>query len=593
MHLTRLSLRNFRGIREADFTFGKVAVITGHNGTGKSSVLEAIRFLSGHALPQEKENVGPFDQSATGELSIAFEDHELDLLAQAYTRKLGKPATGGPSYTRRVVIHPDGTRSWTGSEELKVAFSPENLAQFPFADVTLVRPGKAFAISGRPVIGLGVPHNARATVQVHDGYNDPTVDTEGYLAFLDYQGMLDERDGHQGGDGFSEVAAVFREVTGQQLLRPASTKVAGATHLRVALPNGRSHGLEGLSSGERGALGLLCFGHHLRTTRGVALLDEPELHLHPSFAAVVVSAFLKLASPAQVVMVTHSPQLLAAVRPSHVIELAGSAQTGNQARQQTAAQGRVGRAAADSLLAECELIVEGSNDEEDLQTLFPGEIDRARIIQAGNSDQVLTYHRFQQDTEAPRPWIALLDRDLRTAEEVSILRKRYPNLHVWPLRALESLILYPPLIAAVYTDNGRARTPDEAHRLLWKASLDLQRGVVEVLLENKLARLHPTPKRGSTLSEEHRRAIAQIELDRADATAQLRVELAAQVEQRWEAEWLALVDPKVLLKVFHSQNRLYVTPADLRVALMTRSAQDESVRHPALEEFRLKLASLR
>ena len=299
MRATRLSLRNFRAMREVDIEFGKLTVISGMNSTGKSSVLETLHYLTGNALRRVKDNVGTFSSTASGELSISFDDPELDLVGREYARRTGKPATRGPGYMRRVVFHADGTRTWTGSEELKVAFSPEFRAQHPFTNVTLVRPGEAFAISGRPVIGLGMPFNAQATVRSHTGYNDPTLDTEGYLAFLDYQALLAERDGHQDEDGFTEIAELFREVTSRQLLRPASSKVSGSTHLAVALPIGRRHGLEGLSSGERGVLGLLCVGHHLRSTRGIALLDEPELHLHPSFAASMVSAFLKLASPAQ------------------------------------------------------------------------------------------------------------------------------------------------------------------------------------------------------------------------------------------------------------------------------------------------------
>ena len=43
--ITRLGLRNFKGFREQSFDLAPITVFVGRNGTGKSSVLQALAFL--------------------------------------------------------------------------------------------------------------------------------------------------------------------------------------------------------------------------------------------------------------------------------------------------------------------------------------------------------------------------------------------------------------------------------------------------------------------------------------------------------------------------------------------------------------------
>ncbi len=43
--LTRLSVRNFKSIREAEVRFGPLTCFLGHNGAGKSNLFDAIHFL--------------------------------------------------------------------------------------------------------------------------------------------------------------------------------------------------------------------------------------------------------------------------------------------------------------------------------------------------------------------------------------------------------------------------------------------------------------------------------------------------------------------------------------------------------------------
>ena len=43
--LQKLELRNFKGFRQQSFDLAPITVLVGRNGTGKSSVLQALAFL--------------------------------------------------------------------------------------------------------------------------------------------------------------------------------------------------------------------------------------------------------------------------------------------------------------------------------------------------------------------------------------------------------------------------------------------------------------------------------------------------------------------------------------------------------------------
>ncbi|UUU37987.1 ATP-dependent nuclease [Streptomyces sp. NBC_00162] len=448
MRLRHLSLSNFRGVREfsvSDIDSLPFVVLTGQNSTGKSSILEALAFLM-HAARLGPEPIGGNGPEARIEASFTLSDRELEAVDLACREKMGRPAKTGSAFTREVTLRWGERPKFAGSAELKTMLSPEFKAMHEFADITFVEPGKIFNLRNNPTIGLGIPFDPLATVSAHAGFNDPTADTEGYLASLDYQSMLAKREGREGEDGFAEISSKFQEITGQIVLRPSSSMAAGSSHISVALPSGHRHGLSGLSSGHRAALGLLCLGHRMKRTGGMILLDEPELHLHPSGQVAAINALRDPTSAAQVMIVTHSPHIVATLPPRSLIEVRPSSVEGNQAHRPTGPYGTVtavGRTAADEMLKEFQLVVEGDYDEDDLFLLFPNEMSRAKLVKAGSSSEVMGYHRSLAASANRLPWLCLRDRDLMTADEMHRLTSDYPNLHIWPRRALESMLLHP------------------------------------------------------------------------------------------------------------------------------------------------------
>src|SRR5215470_15964036 len=47
MHIVRLKIRGFRGVRSAEIALGRHAVLVGPNNTGKTTIIEALALLFG------------------------------------------------------------------------------------------------------------------------------------------------------------------------------------------------------------------------------------------------------------------------------------------------------------------------------------------------------------------------------------------------------------------------------------------------------------------------------------------------------------------------------------------------------------------
>lgn len=77
--------------------------------------------------------------------------------------------------------------------------------------------------------------------------------------------------------------------------------------------------LSQLSSGEKQALFILI--HALRADENSLIIDEPELSMHIDWQRQLIGAIRMINSGAQVVMATHSPEMMADVSDNHIFEI--------------------------------------------------------------------------------------------------------------------------------------------------------------------------------------------------------------------------------------------------------------------------------
>ena len=335
MKLKRLTLTNFRIFEQGTFDFQPgMNLLVGINGTGKSSVLDALRMLLSLALP---ESIAPEERprpiqftvddftigrySLTGELyfmdgSSYSADVEQDYIDRIHLRinlQVDPMAHGTPRITLEGTPRGpmyQGTRS-TPEQPLAVYFSPHRSLPIDREPSEQGRAGGQVAahtdalshrelrvsefvewVSQKPrtkmddenVQILGLENVYDAVIRFLDDYtNFATVPRRGTIELLDkYERLLDIK---QLSDGERGLFALVFDL---------------ARRLSLANPE-----LE----------------DPLRDGEAVVLIDELDLHLHPSWQRTVIEKLTKTFPNCQFIATTHSPQIIGECDPAGLILL--------------------------------------------------------------------------------------------------------------------------------------------------------------------------------------------------------------------------------------------------------------------------------
>ncbi|MBK8215422.1 MAG: AAA family ATPase [Myxococcales bacterium] len=319
MRLTSLSLTDFRGFASLDLTFEPdVTVLVGVNGAGKTSILDAIAMM----------------------LSQVHALHREGAWTDAHPRR--RDVRLGATVARVTVGVSQGneTGSWTATSD-------------PSASIQGAIPAK----SGSPPLALYFPTNRSALdipSRIHASEDETAFD-----AFAAYDGALE--DGASNFRGFFEWYRREEDLENEERLRPPADGVLHArlSFVREAIerlfPGGKSLRIERrpqrmvierggetldvsqLSDGEKCLVAMA--GDLARRMVQIApddpaplerevivLVDELELHLHPGLQRQILGRLRAAFPNAQLVVSTHSPQVLSSVHRRSVRLLEGFAQ---------------------------------------------------------------------------------------------------------------------------------------------------------------------------------------------------------------------------------------------------------------------------
>ena len=333
------------------------------------------------------------------------------------------------------------------------------------------------------------------------------------------------------------------------------------------------------------------------------MIDEPEQHLHPTLQAALFEAMKGLANRSQVLVVSHSVNLIAASPLDGLFQVeAPTDEKTNQVNRLRDNPARIdliaalGITPADVFQSDTLLVVEGDTDAQWLRALFPIELGRAHIVVAGNASQVMDRHSALESIPAGLPWLCLRDRDLMSDEERNLLMQQHPKLHVWPRRAIESMFLEPQLIGSVCRSLGLTHSDDEIAQWLHEDAALLKQDVLEKLVRDGLTRRVPPPTEKSnadrfTKIADYLKDYAKVNQDRAALLDSMVADTEKALDQRWDDEWPLLVDPKPLLARLSNRIDAFRSSAKLMSALVARAKDHPSERPIGLEEFRNRLVA--
>lgn len=356
MRIKRLELKNFRGFKQAavDFPEGNVVVFFGENGSGKTSVLDALAKLIRSLLripDLEDERVIFGIDFDVEDVAVGWKDARIE----------AKYNIGGSEQAGWISIQLNEKK---GHVPANVTFGPYRQL---FSEEHLSTQIEAANKSNESIPVLAYYKTNR---EIQRGKNHDQPSNDAISSRLDtYQGAftasIDDFNSFEEWFRYQEDFENQEKINKQDLnyvnpyldivrravrnfIHPMSNltgdlRVKRITYLNsaftprkefsiVTTKNGQELHLSQLSSGER-ALVLLVADIARRAvianpqmldslqSEGIVLIDEIELHLHPKWQRSVIPALRETFPNIQFIIATHSPQVLSNVPNGSVFEI--------------------------------------------------------------------------------------------------------------------------------------------------------------------------------------------------------------------------------------------------------------------------------
>lgn len=334
MKINRLNLAGFRVFEQAEFIFQPgLNLLVGINGSGKSSVLDSLCVLLSRVLPRiskSKSRALFFDEkdirigfdALTAELRFEINNSTFDFLAHM-PREEYIPDTDRKGLVRgqaidlleRYKLIPDEPQILNNLKSL------ENQA------IVL------FFSTRRSVFNQQQPSAQRSAGGVAAAFADALKTRESSIRdFAEWwlvQKVLAEE---------IDIAAKRLEILNYSFeeLLPNYRNLRAISEPNTTLlldKNGTTLDVSQLSDGERSIIAIIFdigmrliqanpqLNNPLEEGRGVILIDEIDLHLHPTWQRMIVKNLTKAFPNCQFVATTHSPQIIGEVSPDNIILL--------------------------------------------------------------------------------------------------------------------------------------------------------------------------------------------------------------------------------------------------------------------------------
>ncbi|MXW02453.1 MAG: AAA family ATPase [Holophagales bacterium] len=323
MRLTHLTLRNWRNFKEADFPVEDRLVVLGPNASGKSNLLDALRFLrqvasAGGGFQEAVQSRGGLPRvrclaarnfnhgHVTIGVRLGDNDREdrwsYELTFTRESRGLHRPILSGELVKRdgEVVLDRPDPQDRDDSERLTQTYLEQVNANQEF------RPIADFLRTIR-YLHL-VPHLLREPGRQLDRSDDP-YGSDFLLRIARTPARTRDQRLRRIGNG---LKAAVPQLSQLELVQDD----AGRPHLEARYghwrPKGAKQNEHDFSDGTLRLVGLLWSLLEGRRDTGPVLLEEPELSLHPSVVRQlpsILSRFRGTGGP-QVLLTTHSEEIL-------------------------------------------------------------------------------------------------------------------------------------------------------------------------------------------------------------------------------------------------------------------------------------------
>jgi hypothetical protein len=321
--IREVHLRNYRSIEQAVVRLSGLTLLVGPNASGKTNFVDSLAFvqdcLSGsiEAALRSRGGLGQVrygfaDPHAGVGLRVVMElapDTIADYAFEIMMRNRGLVEVSD----ERCVISTGGAEThrfevrfgefWTGIPGLRPAIEPGRLALYAASALQEFRPVYDFLVGVRPYAIR--PERLR---DLRDPGPGMTLEADGGNAAAVFRHLQEHHP-----DRYQRVRNLLAAVVpGLDLLEGAT--VGGKQFLLFAERGNSREAVvpffpESVSEGTLRMLGLL-LAVYQPATPSVLLIEEPEATIHPAAVDVVMSVLIDAAKRSQVIVTTHSPDVL-------------------------------------------------------------------------------------------------------------------------------------------------------------------------------------------------------------------------------------------------------------------------------------------
>ena len=329
MKINKLELVNVRAFTKAEFEFGTgMNLLVGVNGVGKSTVLDALRYLLSNAIRQHTGEPEKTYNFKIDDIQVGLPDENPTLTAEVsgfmsnnnFSHRIEK-------HTKKFVPNPN----WRGELKNQIIRTP---------DVNELSPKlKPPPDEPKPVAVFFSPH--RSIVSRRKGKGEATFAKDSLepreLQIQEFANWLLAREDldreanlrHPQIKALNDALTVF--LKDYKNLRAVKKPKPTLTIEK----NNQTLDVDQLSDGERGVLTLV-FDltarlaeanpnlENPREAAAVVLIDEIDLHLHPRWQREIVDRLEETFPNCQFIATTHSPQIVGEVAPEKIYILGGN-----------------------------------------------------------------------------------------------------------------------------------------------------------------------------------------------------------------------------------------------------------------------------
>lgn len=324
MRVDRLALKDFRGIGELTLNFPEqVTVLAGANGSGKSTILEGLATLLARIGTSLIPNARSQRGVSAGDIRNGSEVASLTVHCSG--------RLGNPMWELRVTKTLSRVSTRWDADELKHMTSQlrNELSHAPSTPV----PFASYYRTNRAVLDIPLRIRTRHTFDQFSVFEDALDSGWGsfrlFFEWFRYREDI-ENEARARGAGFTDPQLAAVRLATSRLLPDFSDLKVQRQPLRMTVKKYDAElDVAQLSDGEKCLLAMvadiarrLAIANPASKTpceeRAIILIDEIELHLHPTWQRHVVQGLTTAFPYCQFVVTTHSPQVLSTVKPKSI-----------------------------------------------------------------------------------------------------------------------------------------------------------------------------------------------------------------------------------------------------------------------------------